>query len=817
MKTLDRPRHIDLPLENPPLEAKDPTPVAASHRITLLERGYWAFASLFAILALDGYFPVAMKSAGFVGVLAVVALSIFCFKFERSSLARDLSITVAAAVCASLPIPLWSCATAVCLIFLASNISAELRRCYELLSASVVLTALVSYGLLVGLSYGPINETSAKFIQGFPRLSGYGLLAGLSSLSITPIVFAFAWLMVVIARRKLSIKQALGLTGAVLVITLLCLYLDSLVPILLSIPFLLGLSLRGMPEDRKLVHGKKVGIAMGAGVLAAITFCLLMMGRPTVVAAVPHIAFVGGGMKTFEATKADDFTEHTEADFAALPQLLNENGFRASIIPEKFAAKDLAGMDAVAVINPDKEFTEDQLLALEDFVKSGKAMLVLGDHTNIGGVMGPVNQVLRKTDIRLKFDSAIPMDDPYRWTNSLVVRPFQGYAPDNGQLGISVGASLEAGPRAEPTVMAQYGFSDKGNPNYGLSRLGNRIADPDERVGGLVLAARQRLGSVVVVAFGDTSGFQTNPLAMDHEQILKEFRSLLRIRPWPIDSDVAGWLLLAALASVVLFVRSRWAAMVTALSMTVCWAAANSYSENLVHVPLSRARAIVDMSHFPAYPNSNSDFSLLRFSDMFIRFGDVLQSRRTLDDVLGSHPQVISINGPRQSYSLDESKKILDYVAEGHGLLIACGHKESENVKNLLAPLKIEVTSVLTGAAHRARVWSVWRPWVLTRPDGKPATEAPQIDKFLKDESYDADIRFGESYALKAPDAEVLASTWDYPLAVAKSYGKGHIVVISDSQFFTARCLGKEYMNVANNRFLYKVLEHLYQDPGTLR
>jgi hypothetical protein len=164
------------------------------------------------------------------------------------------------------------------------------------------------------------------------------------------------------------------------------------------------------------------------------------------------------------------------------------------LIPEEFTSRDLRSCGVVIVINPTKEFSNEQQTLLRRYVCGGGALLVLGDHTDIGGIMEPLNQLLHFTSIRFKFDSAIPMDSEWQWRGCLrgLLHPdFVGR--NNHLLGISVGASLDCGMRSRVLVVGDYAWSDIGRPWFGVSRLGDMAYNKGEPFGGLVLVAEERL------------------------------------------------------------------------------------------------------------------------------------------------------------------------------------------------------------------------------------------------------------------------------------------------------------------------------------
>ncbi len=181
----------------------------------------------------------------------------------------------------------------------------------------------------------------------------------------------------------------------------------------------------------------------------------------------------------------------------------------------------LRDVSAIVFINPTVRLSDGETSILKHFVESGGGLLVLGDHTDIGGSREPLNAILSFTAIRFNFDSAIPLRD--HWQGCLEVRghPITRGFRDELTLQLAIGASLAIEEPAVPIVVGRYGFADKGNPlNSGSGAyMGNLIHDRGERLGDIVLVAGQRIGKGRVLVFGDTSPFQNGALLISQRLV----------------------------------------------------------------------------------------------------------------------------------------------------------------------------------------------------------------------------------------------------------------------------------------------------------
>ena len=191
----------------------------------------------------------------------------------------------------------------------------------------------------------------------------------------------------------------------------------------------------------------------------------------------------------------------------------NAGGGRV-VVSDSISEEFLSGVQVLIFINPSRRLAPEELAALERFVRNGNAMLVLGDHTNIGDSRRPLNAILAFTGIRFNYDSAVP--HRHGWHGCMEIRrhPVNMGVEGDVMMQLAVGASLGIERPAVPLVIARYGFSDAGDPANGGRGgfMGNVVHEKGEQVGDLVLAACQHVGKGRVLVFGDTSPFQNAAL-----------------------------------------------------------------------------------------------------------------------------------------------------------------------------------------------------------------------------------------------------------------------------------------------------------------
>jgi hypothetical protein len=198
---------------------------------------------------------------------------------------------------------------------------------------------------------------------------------------------------------------------------------------------------------------------------------------------------------------------------------------------------------ALAVfINPVRRLAAPEQVVLSDFVAGGGGLLVLGDHTDIGGSRMPLNSILEFTSIRFNFDSAVSLMPA--WHGALDMLPHQVTCGihDEVDAQIGTGASLEVGPPGFALIWGRYAFSDRGDyaNEGGGGFMGNCAHDAGEVIGDVVLVAGEEVGNGRVLVFGDTSPFQNGAHFLSQRLIANSVAWLWRDVRLPQASDAGA-------------------------------------------------------------------------------------------------------------------------------------------------------------------------------------------------------------------------------------------------------------------------------------
>ena len=183
---------------------------------------------------------------------------------------------------------------------------------------------------------------------------------------------------------------------------------------------------------------------------------------------------------------------HSGGTYGLWPDYLAAFGYSAQSGP--LTAETLAEAQAVVLINLPQKLTDGEKKLLLDYVESGGALLIWAEHTGVGRIREPINDLLAElpgTPIHLRFDSAVPVRQG--WAEGLALRPHPATRDiqDPIDLVIAVGASLRIEPPAVPLIVGRFGHSDHGDAgNRARNYVGDMRYNTGEQLGDVVLAAQ---------------------------------------------------------------------------------------------------------------------------------------------------------------------------------------------------------------------------------------------------------------------------------------------------------------------------------------
>jgi hypothetical protein len=485
------------------------------------------------------------------------------------------------------------------------------------------------------------------------------------------------------------------------------------------------------------------------------------------------------------------------ASLATLPFVLDAYGFETTTSDTLVTEEALAQTDVLVVMNPDTLFTDAEHAAIWEFVHRGGGLLVLGDHTNIMGVMEPFNSLLQPVGISLNFDSVIPKVDRWSWYGCMRFHPHpvtRGLR-DEAELKLSVGASLALDKRAVPLLSGRDAYSDAGDwDNAQGAYLGNMAFDRQEIEGDLIVAAEATHGRGKVIAFGDTSPFQRSTVSLTHELVARVFNYLGTPGRAVAGRQVriAGGIMLLVAGGFLLGInRSRPEAPALFAILALIWLMAleNRATVALPPGPVGDHVAWLDLSHGNRVDlHAGRDEGLGGLENHLWRHDFVPLAMREFDSVrLHASPLFVTV-APAFPFSRNELTALRGFVENGGLLIVSAGYEERNGSEGLLAEFGYGIGSTPLGSAHVAE----------TLLEGQR-------------------VLMHESWPVLQPDGrgEVWVQCWGYPIVVFETIGAGGLLVIADSMFLGAKRLESPETYVEQNiDFLRKAIETAQQRMG---
>lgn len=471
-----------------------------------------------------------------------------------------------------------------------------------------------------------------------------------------------------------------------------------------------------------------------------------------------------------------EFGQFSGGMFGLLPVYARANGYRFEIHDQDtVTASTLSGAQILVLINSPKEWEGEELRTVRDFVAGGGSLLVLGDHTDVFGLMKGFNTLLAGFGMLFQFDSAYHARSTWRGCVSA--------APDAVSCGwdmkipsVAVGASLKLQGWSRPLLCGRYAHSDLGlRSNIVGSFLGNYAYDQGEELGDVVLVASATHGRGRVIVFGDTSPFQGG-LSESFPQSVGPVLRLLSRPTCAFERPTTRLIMAAFLVAILLglwtFAADNSLTAVFALMLCGGVAAGWMASRSQLHSPVSVGPDcfLVDHSHLPAVghyrakvnPTGPLHTNLLRCGLRVARFDK-------WDRTLLSQAKGIAFVAPQSPFTPAEIQDLLRFEQAGGVVLLAAGQPDATASRPLVLAHGLDLEARPLGTVPSAGVGRARqdreRPrfldaWPIVSTSGKDLATVPEVD--------------------------ILYRAGNDVTALFCRHGRGGLLFISDSRFFSS-------------------------------
>ncbi len=446
------------------------------------------------------------------------------------------------------------------------------------------------------------------------------------------------------------------------------------------------------------------------------------------------------------------------------------------------------------VSNLNISFTVEEQAIIWDYVQKGGSLLVIGDHTNVGGLQEPLNDLLSPVGIRYRFDAALPCDEKFKWLTctQLLHHPLTAPVVSIDELQYGVGASLELSASSFPIIVGTAVLSDNGNrSNADIAYLGDYEYNKGEQLGDVILVAGAYYGDGKVLVFGDTSSFQNPAFPYSEEFVQSSFAWLASKQTgttWTFQIGLSLLLLIGAFLA-------YWFFRKTAISFAwfpflLCVSLLMTSALNPLVLPSMKTSkgniVYIDASH-------NERFSLESFTDDSLNGLFVSLERNNLQPFLLREfskekimkSRLLICNAPTAAFTTDEVVFLRSYMEQGGVVLIATGYEDKDAFQSLLSTFEMDV-------------------------EPTPLGPVPYVEENLT--LYQNEPRFVDSWPISFQSNQTTSFynfTWGdqtFHLVVFVRHGEGGLLLISDSQFLLDKNLESIYDYWPGNILFIKYL-----------
>lgn len=486
--------------------------------------------------------------------------------------------------------------------------------------------------------------------------------------------------------------------------------------------------------------------------------------------------------------------------FGALPIYLEQDGWSVEAVEIDAVERGrLADFDVLVTINNPRVWTTEQRAAVDIYLRAGGALLVLGDHTDVFGCKKGFDSLLEPYGITFAFDSAYHARDS--WTGCALAATHPAFSSGEGEfvLAHAIGASLTVNAGVEPLILGRFAFSDQGvRENKMGAFLGNYRYRAGEEVGDLMLAAWVPVGKGRIVAYGDTSAFQSGSLVHSYRSHVLPLMRWLAC-PGVVAEQLWYRLLLSILVLGAIWsaVRGRSAPSVAVSTAASLCVAAMALFGMLLPVQASlKDKILVDDSlgswtgHYAVKMNSTGPlYANLARSGLRALAGQDLQSD------LRRMPRGVVVVAPTERISEAQTAQLLDYLSLGGAVLIAAGLESRSALLPLINALGLDIGPTPLGVTPSP---SVSGP---ERLEPRTCNGWPLL-----------------ASAATRSKARDLFRCGAHTIALAVPVGAGQLVWIGDGRFFsTANIEDTDTVWPGNIMFLERLFAMLFRgDAGSV-
>lgn len=433
-------------------------------------------------------------------------------------------------------------------------------------------------------------------------------------------------------------------------------------------------------------------------------------------------------------------------------------------------ANALNDCDILIVKVPTSRYGPDEIDRIEQFVRNGGGLLLVGEHTNVFQTGVHINDIAARFGFRFRYDCVFDIDGVFRqlYQPSLAPHPMLQNMPP---LDFAVSCSIDPGLRAGRAAIRATGLRNL-PADYHASNFYPQVEDrADARYGAFIQLWTMRRDAGRVAAFGDSTVFSNfSTFEPGKAELMLGMLEWLNHRNAQVNLRPLLFVLGLLLAGVALVLSTRWPVSRLALlgGALLGWSLAivstravhqASYplpkpARPFTHVVIDRTVCDATLSKSGFIGGEQNGFGI--FERWILRLG-CFTSRRQGNDVFAG--DMIVFMHPNRPVSPEFRTTLGDYVTSGGKVLILDSPANAQSTANLLLfsfGLSVDHATPVKGA--------------MATPEGWPAIAA---DSACEVKGGTPLIRLGNT-----------------PVASTVHHGQGTVTVIGLASCFTDRQMG---------------------------
>jgi len=505
---------------------------------------------------------------------------------------------------------------------------------------------------------------------------------------------------------------------------------------------------------------------------------------------------------SFDIPHYGNYGRYASGFFGLLPYYLNISGFSTQVT-DNITQEILNESNVLVIININETFTKKEFDMIWDFVDDGGSLLVLGDHTNISGIMDTLNNLLKPVGIKYKFDAALSLKNHWTECYSLMNHQITQKIRNDNEVGISVGASLELSASAFPIIIGKYGYSDRGDPlKISNAFLGDYEYEPGEQLGDVILCAGAYYGKGKVIVFGDTSTFQNPVIPYSYSTVSGVFSWLSNSRTKSLDYAQIVMSIIALIIAFYIYFRTKITALLSIFPLFICISLLLSTFINPILLGkenITGPVAYIDCSHnelinLEPYTDDSVDGLVLNLA----RNGYLPIIMRSFSSKQLLDGEILVLIAPMKNFTPKEIERIEQFVSKGGLLIICSGFHEKWSITPLLKKFGLDIVNIPLGPI--------------------PYTEESPT-------YHQMEPRFVESYPIVYQNDNTNISTFYqvnisgkyYNIIIFKEIGNGGLLLIGDARFLLNKNLESLFEYWPGNVKLFRDMFLELREEGVLK